>query len=169
MDNSYEQILKNIKRRPGRPRKIKIQDHSIREVQVQYKRIAAEMFKVRHDQDVANFLRRLAFDNSREHFFALYLDGSHKVACYSLIALGAANSCPVHPREVFQRGVICGAISIVLAHNHPSGELVPSEADWYITKKLKSAGDILGITVLDHVIFSDHSSMSMRESHRWDG
>lgn len=156
-----------MKRKPGRPRKPKFQDHYIREVRVQYKQVAEEAFKIASEEDVARFLRQRAIDNSREHFFALYLNGAHRVACYSLIALGGANSCGIHPREVFQRALLCGAVALIIAHNHPSGELVPSEADWFISAKIKSVGEIIGITVLDHVIYSDTGVFSMRSSHRW--
>jgi hypothetical protein len=70
------------------------------------------MFKVSSPADVANFVRSILTDNSREHFVALYLDGQNQVAAYSIVSIGSANSAPVAPREVFQRAVLTGAIPL---------------------------------------------------------
>ncbi|MFN9292342.1 MAG: JAB domain-containing protein, partial [Planctomyces sp.] len=80
-------------------------------------------------EQAAAFIRSILSDNSREHFVALYLDGAHRIACYSIVSIGTANSCPVHPRKVLQRAILCGAVSLLVAHNHPSGVLTPSRED----------------------------------------
>lgn len=142
------------------------EDHFIREVRVQYQRTERERFTIGHADDVARFVRAHLVDNSREQFVALYLDASHSVACYSLLSIGVANSALVHPRELFQRAVLTGAIAIIVAHNHPSGSCKPSEADRMITKRLCDAGDVLGISVLDHVIVTDDTHYSLKtEEH----
>lgn len=146
---------------------VELEDHFIREVRVQYRRSRKARFKVSTPEDVAGFLRQQSIDNSREQFFALYLDGSHHVAGYSLVAIGGANSCGVHPREVFQRAVLSGAVALVVAHNHPSGSLEPSQADWSMTGRLQQAGTVLSIPLLDHVIFTDRGHFSMRDSGKW--
>jgi len=110
---------------------------------------------------VADFVRSILTDNSREHFVALYLDGAHQVTSYSIVSIGTANASMVHPREVFQRAILAGAVSIIIAHNHPSGVLTPSDEDHKVTQRLKDAGDILGIKLLDHIIISDHSQKSI--------
>lgn len=117
--------------------------------------------------DVARFVRTHLVDNSREQFVALYLDASHSVACYSILSIGVANSALVHPRELFQRAVLAGAIAVIVAHNHPSGACKPSEADRSITKRLCDAGDVLGISVLDHVIVTDESHYSFKTEEQW--
>ena len=155
------------KRRPGRPRKARLKDHYIREVRVQYEHSTLEPFKVSRAEDVARFLRQVVVDNSREHFFALYLDSSHSVASYSLIATGTVNCCPVHPREIYQRAILSGATSMVVAHNHPSGALTPSDSDWTVTHQLKQIGELLSIPLLDHVIYSHRGENSLREHDRW--
>ena len=71
-------------------------------------------------------------------------------------------SSPVHPRETFQAAVKRGAAAVILVHNHPSGDPTPSDDDIKITKRLKEAGDILGISVLDHVIVGDGNYVSLR-------
>ncbi|TWU37525.1 hypothetical protein Q31b_43130 [Novipirellula aureliae] len=145
-----------------------IEDHFIREVNVNYRTTAETRIKITKAADIAEFVRSVMTDNSREHCVALYLDGSHHVASYSIISIGSANSAPVAPREVFQRAVLIGAVSLILAHNHPSGSLDPSPQDHDITKRLKDAGEILGISLLDHVIVTDHGYVSLREdSLRW--
>lgn len=144
-----------------------ISDHFIREVRVQYQRTEQERFTMGNAEDVARFVRAHLVDNSREQFVALYLDAAHSVACYSLLSIGVANSALVHPRELFQRAILTGAIAIIVAHNHPSGSCKPSEADRMITKRLCDAGDVLGISILDHIIVTDDSHYSFKtEEHR---
>ena len=113
-----------------------------------------EQFKISGPEDIAAFSRSVLLDNSREQFIAIYLEGSHNVAAYSLISIGSANCTTVHPREVFQRAVLVGAVSIVISHNHPSGKDTPSQEDLSMTKRLLQSADILGIKLLDHVIVS---------------
>lgn len=155
------------KRKLTRPRKLRLEDQFIREVHVHYRATAKKRFKIGESADVASFLREVATDNSREHFFALFLDGSHHVASYSLVSLGCANSCQIHPREIFQRAIVAGATSLIVAHNHPSGSLMPSEADWAITKRIFEISSLLSIPLLDHVIFADSCEFSMRGEARW--
>lgn len=155
------------KRKPGRRPKAGLQDHFIREVRVQYEHSTLEPFKVSRPEDVASFLRQIAVDNSREHFFALYLDTAHCVASYSLIATGSVNCCPVHPREIYQRAILGGATAMIVAHNHPSGALNPSDSDWHVTNQLKKIGSLLSIPLLDHVIFSHRGEYSLRDNSHW--
>lgn len=147
--------------------KLDYQDTFIREVRVNYLPTEDKSFPIREPADIARFVRSVLADNSREHFVAIYLDGSHRVSCYSIISIGTANITLVHPREVFQRAVLIGAVSLVISHNHPSGNPVPSVEDRSVTTKLKAAGEILGITVLDHVIVTDAGHHSIREDHGW--
>jgi len=119
------------------------------------------LFTIKGPNDVADFVRSVLTDNSREHCVALYLDGAHQVVSYSIISIGTANMSVVHPREVFQRAILAGAISIIIAHNHPSGVLTPSDEDHKVTQRLKDAGEILGIKLLDHLIVSDVANVSI--------
>ena len=130
-------------------------DTFIREVRANYQQTASMFFTIKGPNDVADFVRSVLTDNSREHCVALYLDGAHQVVSYSIISIGTANMSVVHPREVFQRAILAGAISIIIAHNHPSGVLTPSDEDHKVTKRLKDAGEILGIKLLDHLIVTD--------------
>jgi len=91
--------------------------------------------------------------NSQEAFYAILLDTKNKVICAPcLTSLGLLDSAPVHPREVFREAVRQNAASVVLAHNHPSGDPTPSKEDIDITSRLIKAGKIVGIRVVDHII-----------------
>ncbi len=144
-----------------------IQDTFIREARVNYLHCEHVMFRISGPADVANFVRSILTDNSREHFVALYLDGQNQVAAYSIVSIGSANSAPVAPREVFQRAVLTGAISIVLAHNHPSGSTIPSSDDRAVTRRLRESGELLGIKILDHLIVTNSAFLSMKEEDGW--
>lgn len=132
---------------------------NIREVNVQYGR-ASEYAPFTTANGVVNFLRSIAPNNSQEHVIALYLDGKHSPIGYSVVHTGLANACPVHPREVFQRAVLLGACAVILAHNHPSGSAERSREDDKTTKEIAAAGRVLGIRLLDHVIFTDSEHYS---------
>jgi len=91
--------------------------------------------------------------NSQEAFYAILLDTKNKVICTPcLTSLGLLDQCLVHPREVFREAVRQNAASLILAHNHPSGDPTPTKEDIDITRRLIEAGKILGIRVLDHIV-----------------
>ncbi len=93
-------------------------------------------------------------DAKQEHLIVLSLDGAHRLIAKRLISIGTLNASLVHPREVFADPITDRAASIIAIHNHPSGTLEPSEADRQVTKRLKDAGNLLGIQLLDHVIIT---------------
>jgi DNA repair protein RadC len=92
-------------------------------------------------------------DQEKEHFYVMHLDTRSQINMVELVSLGTLTSSLVHPRETFRRAVIQGSASIIVAHNHPSGAVDPSHEDTKVTKLLFEAGNILGITMLDHLIF----------------
>lgn len=136
-------------------------DTFIREVQVNYVSSKTPRFRISGPAKAVSYMRTLFPDNSREHFIVIYLDGSNCVASYSVISTGTANSAQVHPREIFQRAVLAGAVSIIAAHNHPTGNTIPSLEDRSVTKRIKDAGEILGIKVLDSLIITNDSAYSI--------
>ena len=81
-----------------------------------------------------------------------------------LVTVGTLTSSLVHPRETFRRAVMAGAASIIIAHNHPSGEADPSDEDMKVTRAMLDAGNILGITMLDHIIFTNDNYFSFRNN-----
>jgi len=100
---------------------------------------------------------------NKEVFVGFYLDSQSKVISREIISIGILNSVIVHPREIFRTAIIRNANAIIVAHNHPSGNLEPSAEDIEITKKLRQSGDIIGIKLFDHVIVSNAGYYSFSE------
>jgi DNA repair protein RadC len=124
---------------------------------------------IKDSKDVARvFLDLLALedkiDQEKEHFYVMHLDIRNRVNLVELVSLGTLTASLVHPRETFRRAVIAGSVSIIVAHNHPSGEVEPSDEDTKTTTSLHEAGNILGIKLLDHVIFTKDKFFSFREN-----
>ena len=126
---------------------------------------------IRDQRDVAKvFVDLLSLedkiDQDKEHFYVMHLDVKNHVKMVELISLGTLNSSLVHPRETFRRAVIAGSASIIVAHNHPSGDVEPSDEDTKVTKLLFESGTLLGITLYDHVIFASDKFFSFRKIKR---
>ena len=102
-------------------------------------------------------------DRDKEHFFCFLLDSRNRVKIADLISVGILNASLAHPREVYTRAVKYRCSTVVVAHNHPSGNADPSDSDIEITKKLVSAGHIIGIELIDHIIYTDETVYSFRE------
>jgi len=92
---------------------------------------------------------------TKEHFIALHLDAKNRILCIDRVSAGTMTNSLIHPREVFKTALLSSAASLLLIHNHPSGDPTPSREDILITEKLKGAGEIMGIAVLDHVIIGE--------------
>ena len=107
--------------------------------------------------------RRHYADRRQEHFICVSVNGANEVIATRVVSVGLVNKTQVHPREVFADPITDRASSIIVAHNHPVGDLTPSKVDIEITKQLKSAGEILGIRVLDHIIFNEKGYCSLLE------
>lgn len=137
----------------------------IREVAARYTTKRDELIGIKNPEDIQKYIiEKILLDNTKEHFFLFCLDGAHQVISYSTISMGTANQSLVHPREVFQIALLAGAVSIIVAHNHPSGEVQPSQEDTRVTTKLKEAANLLGIKFLDHIIVTETNWYSFRES-----
>jgi DNA repair protein RadC len=95
-----------------------------------------------------------AVDREKEHFYVAHLDIRNRIKMVELVTLGTLTSSLVHPRETFRRAVIEASAGIIVGHNHPSGEVDPSDEDMSVTKKLFECGQILGLELLDHIIVS---------------
>jgi len=91
-------------------------------------------------------------DKDKEHFWAIGLDARNCIQYIELVSLGILDANLVHPRETFRLAIMKGVASLVVGHNHPSGDIEPSKADLEITARLRKAGQILGIEILDHII-----------------
>lgn len=118
---------------------------------------------IRGPEDVATLpaVRRLR-TATREHFVVLLLNARHECMGVDTVSVGSLNASIVHPREVFRPAILASAASILLIHNHPSGDVEPSEEDLAITHRLVQVGELLGIQVLDHVIVARRGIVSLR-------
>src|SRR4030042_1606457 len=113
------------------------------------------------DDAVAQIRAKLK-GKKKEHFWVLLLDTRNKVVKMSEVSIGSLNASIVHPREVFREAISASAASVILVHNHPSGDPQPSEDDVKLTKRLVEAGELVGIDVLDHIIIGDKKYLSLK-------
>lgn len=104
--------------------------------------------------DAAAIVHRLISSADREQFVALYLNSRHQLTHAHIVSTGTVSSALVHPREVFKAAVLANATAVIVGHNHPSGDVSPSEEDRSILERLKQAGKVLGIEILDALIVS---------------
>ena len=112
---------------------------------------------------VTDYLRQKLGREKKEHFVILSLDSRNNLIRENIVSIGTLNANLVHPREVFKEAIDSRAASVILAHNHPSGDPEPSEDDLVITKRLTEAGKIIGIDVLDHIIITKTKVFSFKE------
>ena len=120
-------------------------------------------FDIKNPEAVVKAIRASVQDKAKEHFKLILLNSRNRVIGISTISIGTLTTSLVHPREVFKEAIMHSAASVVLAHNHPSGDPDPSEDDLKITKKLVESGKILGIEVIDHIIIGKIDHYSFRE------
>lgn len=105
-------------------------------------------------------------ENDQECFVVACLNTKNRVQSILQITTGTLDASPVHPREVFKPAIVQGSSSVILSHNHPSGDATPSQQDHEVTRRLTESGELLGITVLDHIIFGNGTGevTSVREA-----
>ncbi len=124
--------------------------------------------KLSSPRDVCAYLQTVFKGMAKEQFLALHLNSKNKLIGQEWISAGILDASHAHPREVFQGAIVAGAKSIIVAHNHPSGDPAPSREDAAVTRRLCEAGRLLGIALLDHVIVGDQGCFSMREEGDWE-
>jgi len=127
------------------------------------RRIRPHGFKSAFPPDAYPLIRHIA-DRSQEHFICISLNGANEVIAIRTVSVGLVNRALVHPREVFADPITDRASAIIVAHNHPSGNLSPSPDDLAVTRQLKEAGLTLGIQMLDHIIFNKEKYYSLMEN-----
>jgi len=103
-------------------------------------------------------------NKTKEYFYALFLDTKNRILKEELVSIGTLNESLIHPRELFNSAIQASCNSVIIVHNHPSGDCVPSDNDKEVTKVLVEAGEIMGIKVLDHIIIGKEGFMSLKES-----
>ena len=118
---------------------------------------------IKSAKDVFEYASQRLITNQQEHFMILLLDSKNRIVKDEVISIGTLNASIIHPREVFKSAIRESANSIILVHNHPSGDPEPSAEDEQITKKLFEAGELLNIKILDHVIVGKDKFWSFKE------
>jgi DNA repair protein RadC len=126
------------------------------------RRIHPQGVKIAFPTDVYPLIRHLG-DRRQEHFICVSLNGANEVIAVRTVSVGLVNRALVHPREVFADPITDRATAVVVAHNHPSGSLEPSPDDLAVTQQLKAAGAVLGIKLLDHIVFNQVGYLSLLE------
>jgi len=120
---------------------------------------------VRSAKHVYDYFLPKLMDADKEHFMILHLDSKNKIIKDEIVFVGTLNSSLIHPREIFKSAIKESANSIIVVHNHPSGDPEPSNEDKLVTEKLFEAGELLGIKVLDHVIVGRNGYYSFNDNH----
>ena len=113
---------------------------------------------------IYEYFKDLYYHEKQENFYAIYLDTKNKLISYRLLFKGTLDSSSVHPREIFKYAFLESAHSIIVMHNHPSGDATPSNQDIEITKHLIDTGKIIGIPVIDHIIIGNEKYYSFYEN-----
>lgn len=129
------------------------------------RRIKPDGAKIKTPADILPHVQHYA-DRKQEHFLCVSINGANEILNVRVISIGLIDRSPVHPREVFADALSDRASAVIVAHNHPTGGIEPSPADVEITAQLKAAGAIVGITLLDHIIFNRTSYFSFLEAGR---
>lgn len=150
-----------VPRRPIKFKQIKVvmETLTVREEVGQYFQADRRYTSPAQVAEIFSFLH----NEVKEHFFTVHLDGKNRILCLDLVSVGSLNQSIVHPREVFKTSLSTSAASLLLVHNHPTGDPTPSAEDIAITRRLKEAGEIIGIKVLDHVIVGTEGYLSFVE------
>lgn len=119
---------------------------------------------IRSAADVFRLLGPSARSWDREHFVTVLLDGKGRVIGVDEVSVGTVTAALVHPREILKTLILANAVSFIVAHNHPSGDPTPSNEDVALTRRLKAAGELMGIRLLDHVVIGEGRFHSMQEA-----
>lgn len=127
------------------------------------RRIKPEGTKVTSPADLLPHVRHYA-DRKQEHLLCASINGANEIICIRVVSVGLVDRSPVHPREVFADALADRASGVLVAHNHPSGSLEPSSWDLEVTRQLNAAGDILGVPLMDHIIFNRAGYLSLLEA-----
>lgn len=123
---------------------------------------STQRYTIHTPDDVATLVMESMRHLDREHFKAILLNVKNQVLALETISVGTLDSSVVHPRELFKAAIRKSSASIILLHNHPSGDPTPSREDIEITRRFYQSGEIIGISVLDHVIIGDNKFVSLK-------
>lgn len=125
--------------------------------------LLVESNKIKSTGDAFSVLKKYLDHKDREYLVVLTLDTRNKITNINTVSIGTLNSSMAHPREIFKTAILSNAESIIIGHNHVSGDSFPSGEDIQMTRIIKKCGDILGIVLLDHLIIGDDNYTSLKE------
>ena len=157
----YEKLEEKVQEKPKSFYDGKYHGYSVK-LQVVRENLNYEPYQIRNPEDVYNFLSYLETQD-KEQFLSILLDTKNRVLGVDEVSVGTLNASAVDPREVFKTAVLYNSASLILAHNHPSGDPTPSKSDIDITKQLKRGAKLLGLNLLDHVIIGYKKYKSVKE------
>ena len=126
-----------------------------------------EIIKINKESDVYELVKDELAGSDREMFLSIMLTVKNDLIGVETVSIGSITASTVTPRDVFKSAILANAVAIIVCHNHPSGELTPSNEDIELTKQLIVAGELLGIKVLDHLIVSNQGYKSLRDYHKF--
>jgi DNA repair protein RadC len=124
---------------------------------------AGDKLTIRKPEDAAEYMMEELRYLQKEHFVCLFLNTKNQVISQETLSVGTLNASLVHPREVFRAAIKCSSASLICVHNHPSGDPTPSPEDIGLTRRLVEAGELIGISVLDHIVIGDRKFVSLKE------
>lgn len=120
--------------------------------------------RIRMAKDAVGLFQAFLQESDREQFFVICMNIKNEPTAIHTVSVGSLDASIVHPREVFKTAILANSASVIVAHNHPSGDPTPSQPDLEVTKRLQEAGELLGITVLDHIIVGTEGAyVSLKE------
>ena len=122
-----------------------------------------DLIPIVRQEDVYNLVKDELVNSDREMFLSVMLTSKNHLIGVETVSLGSINASIITPRDVFKSAILANAVSVILCHNHPSGDLTPSMQDIEITKHLIEAGELIGVKVLDHLVVSDQGYRSLRD------
>lgn len=138
-----------------------------RTILVKEKGINYETLSMNNPEKIYMMMQQLLHmgELAEEHCYLIALNSSCRILGMFLISKGTVSLSPVSPREVFMRAMLIGAAQIILCHNHPSGNISPSESDMELTRRIRESGKLLNICLTDHIIIGKDSYLSFKESN----
>jgi DNA repair protein RadC len=126
-----------------------------------------EIIRINNEEDAYELVKDELVSSDREMILSIMLTVKNELIGVETVSIGSVTASTTTPRDVFKSAILANAVSIILCHNHPSGDLTPSGEDIRITKQLIEAGELLGIKVLDHLIVSHKGFHSLRDCHKF--
>ena len=171
IEQDLEDEINDLKRSESETQEV---SHETQEAPVKYaneiirvKQVVSEstlpITKINSSCQVVEWLQQEYSDESQEVLILICLNTKNVITDFSVVTRGTLNQSIAHPRDIFQRALLSNARSIILAHNHPSGDVTPSRNDNETTNRIKKCGDLMGIALLDHIIIGDNNYYSYAE------